>query len=309
MCARVKFCYSGNMKVATHSGRFHADDIFAIATLRLVGIVDELIRTRDEAVLATCDMRVDVGRKNNPETGDYDHHQPKGAGERENGIQYAAFGLVWKVYGEQLCGTPEIAANIDRKLVQVVDADDTGRDLFFSELPNVRPYGVERAVMQYNPSWKSDTTPEEMDELFNKAVGRAMEILQLEITLTKDAFEATDVVRAAIKESNNGPLIIMEKFAPWKDLVQKEADEALFVLFPAWPARNGEWVVQAVPASGESFVNRKNFPEDWGGKEGAELVAASGVADAQFCHSALFLATAKNKAGAMELAEKALQGV
>ncbi len=297
------------MKVATHSGRFHADDIFAIATLRLAGVVDELVRTRDEAVLATCDLRVDVGRKNNVSTGDFDHHQPKGAGERENGIQYAAFGLVWKEYGEKLCGSPEVALNIDRKLVQVIDADDTGRDLFFLELPNVRPYGIERAVMQFNPSWKSDTTPEQMDELFNKAVERAMEVLQLEITLTNDAFEATDVVKAAVKESKNGQLIILEKFAPWKDVVQKEADEALFVLFPAWPARNGEWVVQAIPASGESFTNRKNLPAAWGGKEGAELIDASGVADAIFCHTALFLATAKSKAGALELAEKALQEI
>src|SRR4051795_4982893 len=86
----------GAMKVATHSGSFHADDVFALATLGLLGDPLEVVRTRDPKVMAACDARIDVGFRSDPATGDFDHHQREGAGARPNGIRYASFGLVWR---------------------------------------------------------------------------------------------------------------------------------------------------------------------------------------------------------------------
>ncbi|WP_353864488.1 MYG1 family protein [Svornostia abyssi] len=68
------------MKVATHDGSFHADDVFAIAVLRLRTPDLEIVRTRDTDVIAACDARVDVGLHSDPATGDFDHHQKGGAG-------------------------------------------------------------------------------------------------------------------------------------------------------------------------------------------------------------------------------------
>ena len=96
------------LRVATHSGSFHADEVFALATLRLHFGVIGIIRTRDPEELAACDLRIDVGRKYDPESGDFDHHQGD-AGERANGIRYASFGLVWKSFGAQVCGSEAIA--------------------------------------------------------------------------------------------------------------------------------------------------------------------------------------------------------
>ncbi|MES1193556.1 MAG: MYG1 family protein, partial [Solirubrobacterales bacterium] len=116
------------MRVATHPGNFHADDAFAVATLRLAhGDGVEVVRTRDEAVQAAADVRVDVGGRSDPETGDFDHHQKGGAGERPNGIRYASFGLVWRAFGTQVAGSRAAAASIDERLVQGVDANDTGQ--------------------------------------------------------------------------------------------------------------------------------------------------------------------------------------
>ena len=75
------------MRVATHPGTFHADDVFAIAALRLAHVQVEIVRTRDEEAQAAADVRVDVGGRSDPATGDYDHHQRGGAGERANGIR------------------------------------------------------------------------------------------------------------------------------------------------------------------------------------------------------------------------------
>src|SRR5689334_3122739 len=94
----------GPMRVATHDGSFHADEVFALAALSLLGEPLEIVRTRDADVLAACDVRVDVGFRADPASGDFDHHQREGAGERPTGVRYASFGLVWREYGGRLCG-------------------------------------------------------------------------------------------------------------------------------------------------------------------------------------------------------------
>src|ERR1700712_5644296 len=109
------------IRVGTHSGSFHADEVFALATLRLAHGAIGIIRTRDAEALALCDLRVDVGRKYDPATGDFDHHQGD-AGERANGIRYASFGLVWRELGSQVCGSEAIAEDLDNALVAPIDA-------------------------------------------------------------------------------------------------------------------------------------------------------------------------------------------
>ena len=76
-------------KIGTHNGVFHADDVFACATLSLIFPDSEIVRSRDPKILASCDFRVDVGGKYDPSTNDFDHHQGKIL--RDNGIPYAAF--------------------------------------------------------------------------------------------------------------------------------------------------------------------------------------------------------------------------
>ena len=120
-------------KLITHNGSFHADDIFACATLSLVlekeGQEFEVIRTRDEETIKNGDYVFDVGGIYNPKINRFDHHQKSGAGKRENGIEYSSFGLVWKKFGKELTGSEKIAELIDKHLVSSIDAHDNGLDL------------------------------------------------------------------------------------------------------------------------------------------------------------------------------------
>jgi uncharacterized UPF0160 family protein len=101
------------------------------------------VRTRDRALLDAADVRVDVGLRDDPATGDFDHHQKGGAGERPNGIPYASFGLVWRHHGPALCGgDPRVVASVDGRLVQGVDAIDTGFSLSKPVIDGVRPLDV-----------------------------------------------------------------------------------------------------------------------------------------------------------------------
>ena len=67
-----------NQKViGTHDGKFHCDEVLACALLKLLPEYSTAVikRTRDQTILDTCDVVVDVGGKFDPETHRYDHHQ------------------------------------------------------------------------------------------------------------------------------------------------------------------------------------------------------------------------------------------
>ena len=117
-------------KIITHSGTFHADDIFACAVLSLhMKNKVKIIRTRDKSIIEKGDYVVDVGGIYDEQINRFDHHQIGGAGKRPNGIPYASFGLVWKKFGPLLCASKEVAEKIDQKLASPIDAEDNGLDI------------------------------------------------------------------------------------------------------------------------------------------------------------------------------------
>lgn len=65
------------MKIGTHNGRFHADEVLACTLLKLLPSYAnaEIVRTRDESLLKCCDIVVDVGGIFDHKTHRYDHHQ------------------------------------------------------------------------------------------------------------------------------------------------------------------------------------------------------------------------------------------
>ncbi len=93
---------SNLVRIVTHSGSFHPDDVFSGALFSILfdGNI-EIIRSRDPEIIKTGDYVFDVGGLSDGEK-NFDHHQEGGAGERENGIPYASFGLVWKRFGEEI---------------------------------------------------------------------------------------------------------------------------------------------------------------------------------------------------------------
>src|SRR3954451_11674953 len=168
------------MRVATHPGNFHADDVFAVAVLELAAGEVDVVRTRDPEAIAGADARIDVGGRDDPAAGDFDHHQKGGAGARPNGIRYASFGLVWRRYGVQLAGGAEEAASIDERLVQGVDANDTGQEITETLVDGIRPMSVSGVIAALNPSWDEELTPEQEDTRFGEAVALATRILERE---------------------------------------------------------------------------------------------------------------------------------
>lgn len=61
--------------LATHSGTFHADDVFGVGVLMGVFPSHTLVRTRKQALIDQADFVVDVGGIWDAATGRFDHHQ------------------------------------------------------------------------------------------------------------------------------------------------------------------------------------------------------------------------------------------
>ena len=281
------------MQVATHPGTFHADDVFAVAVLQLVHGNLEIVRTRDPDQQAAADVRIDVGGRFDPATGDFDHHQKGGAGERANGISYASFGLVWREHGEALAGSAEAAAAIDERLVAGVDANDVGQTLVQPLVDDVRPMSVSGVIAALNPVWDEALSRAEEDRRFLFAVDLARGMLERELAGAAAFGRARELVAAAIRRAEDPRVIELDSNMPWREAVVTGAPEALYVVYP----KADGWGSQAVPREVGSFENRLSFPASWRGRSGADLVAASGVEDAIFCHAAGFYASAGSREG------------
>jgi uncharacterized UPF0160 family protein len=291
------------MQVATHPGNFHADDVFAVATLRLAhGDGVEVVRTRDEALQTAADVRVDVGGRSDPETGDFDHHQKGGAGERANGIRYASFGLVWRAFGAQVAGSEAAARAIDERVVQGVDANDTGQAIAEALIDGIRAMSVSGIIAGLNPSWDEELTPAQEDARFEEAVALATRILEREVAGAAAYDRARQLVLDAIARAQDPRVIELDRNMPWREAVLAGAPEALYVIYP----KSDGWGLQAVPTAPGSFENRRSLPAEWGGLRSDELAAATGVRDAVFAHIAGFYASAGSRDGITALARLAM---
>ncbi len=293
---------SHEITVVTHSGNFHPDDVFAVATLRLLlenthSIV--VIRTRDKALIDSADYVVDVGGEYDPVRKRFDHHQHGGAGKRDNGVDYASFGLVWKEFGSQIT-SPEIAQKMDQVVVQPIDALDNGFQFLESKVKNLYPYDIGMIFDAFKPTWKEGGV--DKDKLFMELVELAMKILRREIIKKRDKLEARELVEKAYATASDKRLVVLDTHLPYSEVLD-QYPEPLFVVFP----RDDEyWVLQTVQNDSFMFTNRKDLPEAWAGKSYDDLVRITGVDEAVFCHSKRFIAVAKTKEGILKMAHIAL---
>jgi len=298
------------VRIITHSGTFHADDVMAVATVLLMleksndpswrDAQREIIRTRDPEIINTGTIVVDVGGIYDDATYRFDHHQQETAGQRDNGIPYASFGLVWKKWGATLCESQEAADLVERKVVTPIDAVDNGVQLYKSAFENIEPYTLSRVLMSFVPTWQESTL--DYDAAFAKAVAVAQEILTREIAFARSVVVAREKVEARYAQSEDKQLIILDEYFPWQEVLVSHP-EPLVVVYPS----EDRWHARMIPDAIGSFGLRKKFPESWAGKRDKELADVSGVRDAVFCHNKLFLAVAQSKEGALALAKKALE--
>jgi uncharacterized UPF0160 family protein len=314
--------------IATHSGSFHADDVFGVGILMGVFPSHALVRTRTSERIAAADFAVDVGGVWDVATGRFDHHQRGFGGARPGrveqgvetpGVGYASAGLVWAAYGEAYVqalakqsgyalepdAVGETARSIDHSLVQYLDIFDTGQG---DVAPGI--FGLSALIAQLNTNWMEenglgkDAMAELQHKRFCEAVAITRKFLDRAIVKKISQLRSLDIVRQSPRLLDGRVLHLTEGGMPWTRVVVDEMPEVLFVIYP--DSDGDQFQVKTVPVEAGSFVARKDLPTSWSGLRDQELAEVTGVADSVFCHTNLFIGGARSLEGALRMAELAL---
>ena len=110
------------IKIGTHNGAFHVDEVLACTMLKLLPryAEAEIVRTRDPEVLKTCDLVVDVGGEFDSKRHRYDHHQKTFS----ESVSSLVPGKKWKT---KLSSAGLVYVHFGREVVaQVLDTKDEG---------------------------------------------------------------------------------------------------------------------------------------------------------------------------------------
>jgi len=312
------------MLIATHGGKFHADDAWAVAVLKVLFPEADIVRTREQARIDAADFAIDVGGVWDPATGRFDHHQKEFDATRASGVPYASAGLVWREYGarcvaalaEQHTGerigddtAQQIAYAIDADIVQYLDLSDVG---VAKNAPG--SYGLSAVVSGFNPGWLDEQRLGYGEAVevyrmgqFMRAVEFLTDIMGNAVRYRVGAMLAVTQVRQA-EVLEDGRLLFLKNAAlPWSSVVRKEMPKILFVISHSLTEQR--YMLHTVSVDTESFDARADLPEAWAGLREAELAAVTGVEDAVFCHTGRFIAAARTHAGILSMARQALAAV
>lgn len=280
------------MLVATHSGPFHADDVFAFALLRT--FVDKnatVIRTRDLTKIAAADIAIDVGGEFDPARKRFDHHQASYQGHRSS----AGMVLDWLEREGHL--DPSLAGRLRQEWIDHIDAVDTGR---LTPDPTSPTYGAMVSALA-----ECGFDEASMDEAYLTAVAMTEAVLRGLLA----AEDKTELARAAVSrgmaeaQAKGRRVIRLDGRYKWKR-VYFELGGAThptdFILFPDSEGAR----LMAIPPSEDSFAQKRPLPAAWAGLTDAALSEVVGVAGARFCHKNRFIAAFDSIAAAEQAIER-----
>ncbi|AFZ81689.1 uncharacterized protein family UPF0160 domain-containing protein [Theileria equi strain WA] len=171
------------MKIGTHNGFFHCDEALAIYMLKLLPEYKdaEIVRTRDQGILDSCDIVVDVGGVYDPSKHRYDHHQKEfnvHFDDNHKVTKLSSAGLIYKhfskriineIYGVKDNETVDYIYNsVYDSFIESVDAIDNGVPISDGVLKYKWNTDLGSRVGRLNPAWMDvDGNP---DERFMKAI-------------------------------------------------------------------------------------------------------------------------------------------
>ena len=275
------------MHVVTHSGPFHADEVFAYALLRVFsGAEVSLSRTRDPALIAQADVAIDVGGEYDPARGRFDHHQRSYQGA----LSSAGMVLSWLEHTGKL--SAHLAGQLRADWVEYIDAVDTGRRSPGGGVPCISAIVSVLAEQACSPA--------DFDARFLDAVAMCEGVLRGLLTIDQRNREASAAVAAAMQhaEATGSRVLVFDRHYKWKRAYFEHGGAhhpSDYVLFPD---EAGSFRLLGIPDAAGGMGLKRPLPAEWAGLVDDELSRAVGVEGAKFCHKNRFIAVFASEAAA-----------
>jgi uncharacterized UPF0160 family protein len=218
------------MRIVTHNGKIHSDEVSSIALLSTYFSYKNheitVLRTRDFEKFLLTDILVDVGLEYNHDSLKYDHHQ-KDFNETwsdKDTVLLSCLGLIWRHYGSEIIEMyltdnsdqyddsfnyseetiNELKDIIYYKLFQEIDATD-----------NCTPFGNDY-ISPLVAALNGDINDEEIqNENFNKAVELVGNIFNIKFKEIINSYFNFQKDLETVKQMNlSGPYLIVDKNIP-----------------------------------------------------------------------------------------------
>ena len=279
--------------VATHDGPFHADDVMAVALIRVFYDGEAaVVRTRDPKKIDAADLVVDVGALFDPSQGRFDHHQASYQGPRSS----AGMILDWLTDTGRIGG--DLSSSLRTGLMDYIDDVDNGR---VAPKPTVPCFPRIVEALTHNAR-----SHPEFDAAFEEAVGLGTSWLRGLRAEHERVLEAKRVVAAAMAkaEASGSRLIELDQYVPWKPVYFENGGGEHPTDYVLHPGTDGSWRVVAIPPKLGDFGQKRPLPEAWAGLTDEALEAVTGVAGSVFCHKNRFIAVFRTREGALEALDR-----
>ena len=231
------------IKIATHNGVFHADEITAIALLVVFNDVNYIISrlTHQSSNFEDYDYVIDIGRIFD-DVKYFDHHQWKGG--------QSSAGLIWNNIQNKLDidDYPEIS-----ELVELIDSVDVGDY-------RSKPYEYPALVSGFN---HHEPYQEIQLSRFHDAVSFAITTISSMKRKQDDIYVASNTIESYINANEYIGILKFDKYVPyWNYVINGENTSSYSAVY--WPNDEGTFSAQVVPMDSKTnaFFGYAFLPDD-----------------------------------------------
>ena len=298
-------------KLITHSGSFHADELFSSVVLTKLFPEAQIIRSRANLALVPAFNKIiyDVGGCFDPVAQIFDHHQ-RPCPLRDDGQPFSSFGLIWHHFGLEYLkemGVPLVEMEaihkmFDTDFVLPIDLLDNG--LIEPSVAGQLSYLTLPSLLESLKPAYDDPSPTGDDKAFFVALSILRHFVEAIILDFIAKARARAVVLEAIEKVGRSQILELPQAMPYlSTLHEAGASQILFVIYPG----GADWRLNGIKLGNDTFQQRADLPISWAGLTGVALEKATGVVGAKFCHNARFIAVAKNREAIWVMAKMAVR--
>ncbi|CAG0896855.1 unnamed protein product, partial [Darwinula stevensoni] len=322
-------------KIGTHDGPFHCDEALACYMLRCLPQYKNarIVRSRNESLLSTCDIVVDVGGIYDHAKRRYDHHQREFSatmitGEKTWKTTLSSAGLIFYHYGKEIISivleclvedfkVEKVLEKVYGNLIEEIDATDNGIPICHRGLMKYKICtSLSTQIRNLKPQWTD--TDKSTDDVFPEAMKTAGDIFIDRVRYYGNVWwparemlieDLNRIYNKLSQVDKSGNILQLSKYYPWREHLLDLAGENLqwrnqinrlaFVIYQT-PSK---WIIKAIPRSSGRKVL---LPEEWGGLEKAELVEKSGLQGIIFVHGNRFIGGHESRDGVISMAKMSL---